>query len=306
MCGLHAVNNILRALKVTEVTTAEIHTLARDMAQRECSLIYAQDAITVMDLEVDPRGNYAVDVLLYLLESRTGFKSTRWSPGNPVLSSVLLIGSGVHWQAILRQKDGLWFLCEQSHKNAIPDIVLLLEGKVKNGAVYQVGEISELMDASLGQGLTDRVRVMEKTDLSTPPPPGKRPRPLLQAVTWAAGAASQKNKSKPGVKRCILPQESTEHTGLQLPEEFIANPQFAFEGPKSVECFPRPESREALDMLLEAMSDDECGDSQTVARSQRCRTQTRLYQAEEEEKKEKEQKEKGKRAVRSTEEKPEE
>jgi len=124
MCGLHAINNIIKALKCNEVTTAEIHSLASEMAQRECTLIYAQDVGMVLDLELDPRGNYAVDVLLNLLETRTGLKPSRWSPGIPVLSSVLLIGSGVHWQAVIRQIDGLLFVYEQ-----LPTFSLCWKGK---------------------------------------------------------------------------------------------------------------------------------------------------------------------------------
>ena len=54
MCGLHALNSILRALQLTEITAPEIHALAKDLATRECALIYAQDSNMVLDLEVDP------------------------------------------------------------------------------------------------------------------------------------------------------------------------------------------------------------------------------------------------------------
>ena len=291
MCGLHAINHILRALKLTEVTAAEIHALSREMAQRECSLIYAQDATMVLDLEVDPRGNYPVDVLIWLLQSRTGHTLSRWSPNTPVLSTILLIGSGVHWQAVLRE-DGLWFLYEQSHRNAVPDLPLLLEGKVLNGAVYQVGEIQDLPKAVREERLSDRVRAAEATSpSSTPPPPSKRPKQSIRVDAWNMGVASL---SETRAKRRLLSHDPSEHKAMELPEEFMLNPQFTFDPPQILNTLPR----EPMDDLLEIMTED-VEDSDSEPRPQRCRPRTRLYQADEEAKMEKEKRE----VARNTEEK---
>ena len=80
---------------------------------------------------------------------------------------------------------------------------------------------------------------------------------------------------------------------MQLPEEFMENPQFTFKGPQSEGCVPR----EPFDDLIEAMSEDS-EDPEVEPRPQRSRTKTLLYQAEEEDKIEKE-----KRLTQSNEEK---
>ena len=290
MCGLVAVNNIMKALKIEEVTAAEIHTLAKDMAQRECSLIYAQEANMVLDLEVDPRGNYAVDVLLQLLGSRTGSKCTRWVPGDPLTSSILLIGSGVHWQAILRSNDGLWFLYEQSYRNAVSDIFLFLEGKVLNGAVYLVGEFQDLPETLPGSGLSGRLRTVH--NLATPPPPSKRPRQSFQEASQTTAEVVWSTGSTNGARRRIQYQNADEHRPMKLPEEFMSNPLFSFIPPNT---FGKLTEREPFDELMEVLSEDD-SETGTESRPQRSRTRTQLYQAEEEEKKEKE-----KRAVKGTE-----
>lgn len=266
MCGLYAINTIISALKQTEVTPAEIHALAKDMAQKECSLVYAQDAKTVLDMEVDPRGNFAADVLLHLLETRTLLKPTRWTPGHPILSSLLLIGSGTHWQAVLRHNDSLWFLFDQSFRKAVPDMTLLLEGKSKTGAVYQIGEVHELPDT----GVKWSARVV--TQLATPPPPGKRQKLPIFEGEFITGTVARKT----GVKRRILSKEE-QHSEMQLPEEFLANPRFDFEGPHALS------SQEPIfDLIAAAVAPDEDSDEDPEPRPQRCRTQTHLYQAEEE------------------------
>ena len=245
MCGL---NNIMKALKLVEISAAEIHDVAREMAGREDSLIYAQDFNMVLDLELDPRGNYAVDVLLHLLGSRTGLPCTRWAPGDALHSAVLLIGSGVHWQAVFREEGGLWYLYEQSHRNAVSDISLLLEGKVKNGAVYQIGQIEEVSGALLGGSLTDRLRGPTTREQTTPSPSSKR----LKSVPREAVR-----------QRAVL----MEHAPMQSPDELLVDPpQFVFEGPQPDNTF---------DALMEAVSENSVAEE--APRPQRSRSKTQLY-----------------------------
>ena len=61
MCGLVAVNNILKHMQKPQLTAQCMQEMAETMAQKECSLLYSCSPGTVRDLATDPRGNYAVD-----------------------------------------------------------------------------------------------------------------------------------------------------------------------------------------------------------------------------------------------------
>ena len=92
-----------------------------------------------------------------------------------------------------------------------------------------------------------------------------------------------KQSEKVDVRHRILSEDLSEHTAMELPEEFVLNPQFTF-------SIPGPQPKEAFDELMDVLGEEEG----ITTRPQRSRTETRLYQAEEEEKKEKE-----KRAVKN-------
>jgi len=139
-------NHILRAYHKPLVTAEDIHSTANDMAEREEALLYSSDSTMVLDLALDPRGNYPVDVLLHMLQSRLGLPMTRWAEGQPIHSAVFLVGSGQHWQAVVKGPRDEWFVLEQSTSHAVQDLHRLLLDKLKHGAVYQIGMADDSPD----------------------------------------------------------------------------------------------------------------------------------------------------------------
>ena len=93
----------------------------------------------VLDLALDPRGNYPVDTLLHMLQNNLGLPVQRWTEGHEVQSKVLLVGSGQHWQAVVQGQNEEWFALEQSISHAVQDLYRFLTDKLKHGAVYQIG-----------------------------------------------------------------------------------------------------------------------------------------------------------------------
>ena len=108
-CGMHALNHILRAYCKPLVTAEDIHVSASEMPEREEALLYSTDSNMVLDLALDPRGNYPVDVLLHMLQSRLGLPVERWTEGQPIYSTILLVGTGQHWQAVVKGPHDEWF-----------------------------------------------------------------------------------------------------------------------------------------------------------------------------------------------------
>ena len=104
MCGRVATNHILTALKKKPVSVQYMQEMAEGMAQKECSLLYSSNADTVHDLASDPRGNYAADTLLSILQQETGLVCQRWNGFVPESSKAFLVGSGQHWQAVIKDK----------------------------------------------------------------------------------------------------------------------------------------------------------------------------------------------------------
>ena len=160
---------------------------------------------------------------------------------------------------------------------------------MKNGAVYQIGQVDSLPKGVLGEGFTSRVRpTMTPTKvIATPSPSSKRPRMwpdfARETPNFVMGTGPPVPKRKEGAEG---------QAPMRMPEEFLANPQFQFEH--------RLPPEEGFDVLMEVLSEEEVPD--TESRPQRSRAKTRLYQAEEE------QKEREKRATsqKNTEEKKEE
>ena len=156
-CGMHALNHILRAYHKSLVTAEDIHSTASELAEREEALLYSSDSNMVLDLALDPRGNYPVDVLLHMLQSRLGLSVERWAEGQPIHSTVLLVGTGQHWQAVMKGPQEEWFVLEQYTSHAMQDLHRFLLDKLKHGAVYQVGTAEHPPDMkSIGEMLQSR------------------------------------------------------------------------------------------------------------------------------------------------------
>ena len=124
MCGFVAVNHILSALGLSNITEQDMESTAQEMAVRESNIVYSMDPSTVLDLAADPRGNYAADTLLHVLQKRSGFGVDRWRPEQPISSCVILVGSGDHWQAVLMDRDKQWFVLERIGKYPIQKIAI--------------------------------------------------------------------------------------------------------------------------------------------------------------------------------------
>lgn len=144
MCGLVALNHIMQALKLPCLTAKYMQGIARDMADREVALLYGNTSDMNLDLQADPRGNYAVDTLLQVLKEKSSLSATRWIPHAPITSSVLLVGCGQHWQAVLKDHEGQWFAFEKHTAKAIQNLPSFLRGKSTHGAVYILGDLEQL------------------------------------------------------------------------------------------------------------------------------------------------------------------
>ena len=115
LCGLTAANHILARAQVPTISRNQIERIAAEIAEKEDVLLYSCSPGTVHDLTTDPRGNYAVDVLLRTIEAHTAMTSKRWKENEPILSSVLLVGCGQHWQAVLKDnREGKWYVHEEA------------------------------------------------------------------------------------------------------------------------------------------------------------------------------------------------
>ena len=258
-CGMHALNHILRAYHKPLVTAEDIHSTASEMADKEEALLYASDSTMVLDLALDPRGNYPVDVLLHMLQSRLGLPMTRWAEGQPLHSAVLLVGSGQHWQAVVKGPHDEWFVLEQSISHAVQDLHRLLLDKLKHGAVYQVGTLND----------SPNIRCLDS---------------ILQSRTMAG--------SSPPVKRKKVSVAS--HNDLDFPvvdilhfDGVVPPPEplvpRAAEDNKADDCMDV--ESEPLNLLIEAFTPEPPPQVQMTessdARPQRERKQTPLYQSDE-------------------------
>ena len=168
MCGLVALNHILGALKLPPVTATYMHQVAQEMADREVALLYGSSKAMVLDLEADPRGNYAVDVLLHTLAEKTSQQVERWKTDAPIKSSILLVGNGQHWQAVLRDKEGHWYVFEKHSAKAIQNLLSFLKRRTKHGTAYVVGAHDQLPNGAYFQRFISQ---SEKTGSDKNEPP---------------------------------------------------------------------------------------------------------------------------------------
>ena len=90
----------------------------------------------------DPRGNYPVDTLLHVIQTKGNLTSERWNGMQNVTSNTLLVGSGDHWQAVMKDKEGNWYIHERCHKDPVQNLQTYLQNKLKHGAVYQFKEFA--------------------------------------------------------------------------------------------------------------------------------------------------------------------
>ena len=175
LCGLTAANNIFLHRKVSPISRGEMEKKAEEMAEKEVALLYSCAPGTVLDLAADPRGNYAVDVLLSIINEHTAMKFQRWTEKEDIFSSTLLVGCGQHWQAVLKDdREGKWYVYEERTKTSIQNLAHFLRNKLKHGAVYQF-----LDNADTPPVPPERLqRKRPYANLSPPLHPGKRQSPM--------------------------------------------------------------------------------------------------------------------------------
>ena len=222
-------------------------------------------------MATDPRGNYAADTLLHVLQLHSGLDCQRWTSSALVTSNAFLVGSGQHWQAIIKDKEDKWYVMERYTRHAVQDLRVLLVNRSKTGAVYQ------LIEPGVATTLTDtnsRKRLREDTTSSFPNPdhPDRVPTspPLLPSDkrqhTWETVNDRQKSftvghsPSRPPHHKPHL-EAQVPHIPLDLPPEFQANPGFNFQLRNVVDLCPfgdtfMPENPGAL---AESLSEQQPG-----------------------------------------------
>ena len=302
----------MSALGLQRVTEQDIDALAQEMADRESTMLYSTDPKAVLDLAVDPRGNYAAETLLHLLRSKTKVSVERWRPSQPLSSCALLLGSGDHWQAVLMDKDKQWFVLERITKHAIQNLVRFLSSKQTNGAVYEVGLYEILPNPSYLNSITcsqhrNILTTRSQRDMLIVSPPRKRQHVEVVESFVAPEAMNQDDFVVPFdvdfQVKVTTPENSSDSLagpqvcstlpGVILPSDFQQNPRFQFEGPQVDRIFDQPQGNKnpddnAMDVLLEAMTPETSGETEDQPRrSTRVRSQPHLYQFDEVEREEK-------------------
>ena len=293
MCGLVAVNHILKARHKPCLTARYMQEMAEAMAQKECALLYSCQPNTVFDLATDPRGNYAADTLLNVLETHVGLVCRRWIPLCSVTSDILLVGSGQHWQAIIKDKEEKWYIMEKYTNFAVQDIQVLLFNRSKTGAVYQ---LEEQTVATMSTDTNLRKRLREEIPLSqTPNPTSPTGIPTDKRLQLWDKRYPRPDSFTIGPNPTRMPHQpnsQTPHIPIELPADFQAAPGFHFQpnveemktlGSPSSETeswnFPRQDlpENEGLDALLEAMtSPTQVGSQKVVAEQSPSRPQSLL------------------------------
>ena len=161
-------------------------------------------------------------------------------PFAPIKGSILLIGSGQHWQAVLKDKDNLWYLCEKHSAKAIQSLSSLLKGRIKHGAVYIVGEHEQLPDKAYVQKFFSHIEKTASTDHDSPSRPEGEPAAKRQkkwSLTLDALVGSKKMPQGRQTSKAKKQAEAT-HVPLSLPADFEANPDFTFRPATEVEDAP--------------------------------------------------------------------
>lgn len=287
MCGYYAVNHILKALGLPMVSEDDMDQIALKMADREASILYSKDPREVLDLAAHPQGNYAADTLIQVLHERSGMSVERWRKEQPLSSCAILVGSGNHWQAVLRDKEKRWFVLEQATRHPLQDVARFLHSRLANGAVYEVGMVEALPNSAFLENFSQRPSVLNQrptTDSSKASPVRKRP-----CLFHPNGPVEFQVRVAPKPKPPPLCNMQPGLPEVILPQEFRDDPRFTFEGPQGVPLAQSP--FHLVDLMTpsdQKMSEGEDeNEPEKPQRPQRSRAQTHYYQSEAEEIREK-------------------
>ena len=106
LCGLDAVNNILRHIRRQYIQRESVDEVMLHLAREEALLLQGGAAI---DNAPDLRGNYSVDALQLVLRVYADAEVLRWTRGQPMQDTIYLLGNGYHWTVAVYGPREMWW-----------------------------------------------------------------------------------------------------------------------------------------------------------------------------------------------------
>ena len=131
LCGLDAVNIVLRSLNQDYLVRQELDQIADNLAVSEALLLTDGDAQETLP---HPKGFYHISVLIKAAEIHAGLSALPVTPSytsNP-RAVVFLLGSRDHWQAIIKQQ-GKWTLRDEKTMEGINNLTGFLRTAASHG-----------------------------------------------------------------------------------------------------------------------------------------------------------------------------
>ena len=111
LCGLRAVNAILRLHRKSIIERHQIDAVNKDIAELEASL---SDDLVSSCTHLQPEGNYALDVIATALQryGSLSLAKAELQPNGTPLPGIYLVGDGDHWQVLYSRPEGKWARCD--------------------------------------------------------------------------------------------------------------------------------------------------------------------------------------------------
>ena len=116
LCGLDAVNNILRHIQRQCIQRESVDEVMSHLAREEALLLQGGAAI---DNAPDIRGNYSVDALQLVLRVYADAEVLRWTRGQPIQDTIYLLGNGYHWTVVVCGPDEMWWHWDGNHSSVV-------------------------------------------------------------------------------------------------------------------------------------------------------------------------------------------
>jgi hypothetical protein len=149
----------------------------------------------------------------------------------PQTSKAFLVGSGQHWQAVIKDKDNNWNIMEKTTQHAVQNLHTMLQNKAKAGAVYQLVDSNENTDTR--KRLREESASTQSPTESLPTSPQVAP-PDKRQFSFSHSCHMQfalvQNSRLPLFVQATPPANFSS-APMQLPEDFQADPQFKFQPP---------------------------------------------------------------------------
>ena len=116
LCGLDAVNNILRHMHRQCIQRESIDEVMSHLAREEALLLQGGEAV---DNAPDRRGNYSVDALQLVLRVYADAEVSRWTRGQQIQDSIYLLGNGYHWTVVVYGPHQRWWHWDGNHSSCV-------------------------------------------------------------------------------------------------------------------------------------------------------------------------------------------